>query len=178
MPRGFLAIRKELEECIDTVDYAYYTKLFGNEGYYQFSSADGTGNYMFVNEEGINDPKVYAMLTTWQSEKSLTKTMEAFGVEYDFDEDEVVEKLYDPDAKKDYYESYYDNSADVALAMMGAKNRSYDPISFTYTFGNSTYKITYQEYLNAKEILSGLGVELDDLYDAVNTDDYPILPEE
>ncbi|WP_022759689.1 hypothetical protein [Butyrivibrio fibrisolvens] len=140
--------------------------------------ADGTGNYMIVNAEGINDPKVYAMLTTWKSTKSLTETMEAFGVEYDFDEDEVVENLYDPDAEKDYYESYYDNSADVALAMMGAKNFSYDPVSLTYTFDGQTYNITYQEYLNAQEILSDLGVELDDLYNAVNTDDYPILPGE
>ncbi len=168
--------RKELEECIDTVDYAYYTKLFGNEGYYQFSSADGTGNYMFVNEEGINDPKVYAMLTKWQSEKSLTKTMEAFGVEYDFDEDKVVENLWAD--RSDYNRDNYDNSGDVAVAMMGAKNYSYDPVSLTYTIGKYTYQITFQEYLNAQEILSDLGVELDDLYDAVNTDDYLILPEE
>jgi hypothetical protein len=168
--------RKELEECIDTVDYAYYMKLFGNEGYYQISSADGTGKYMIVNAEGINDPKVYAMLTKWQSEKSLTKTMEAFGVEYDFDEDEVVKNLNAD--KSNYNSDNNDNSGDIALAMMGAKNYSYDPVSLTYTFDGQTYNITYQEYLNAKKILSDLGVELDDLYNAVNTDDYPILPEE
>lgn len=168
--------RKELEECIDTVDYAYYTKLFGNEGYYQISSADGTGNYMFVNAEGINDPKVYAMITTWKSTKSLTETMEAFGVEYNFDEDKVVKSLLAD--KANYNRKNYDNSGDIALAMMGAKHYSYDPVSLTYTVDDKTYNITYQEYLNAEKILSDLGVELDDLYDAVNTDDYPILPEE
>ena len=151
-------------------------KILGNEGYYQISSADGTGKYMIVNAEGINDPKVYAMLTKWQSEKSLTKTMEAFGVEYDFDEDEVVKNL---NADKSINNrNNNDNSGDIALAMMGASGYTYDPVSLTYTFDNQTYKITYQEYLNAQEILSDLGVELDDLYNAVNTDDYPILPGE
>ena len=151
-------------------------KILGNEGYYQISSADGTGKYMIVNAEGINDPKVYAMLTKWQSEKSLTATMEAFGVEYDFDEDEVVKKLYDD--KEEYIRQYHDNSRDIALAMMGASGYTYDPVSLTYTLDDQAYKITYQEYLNVQEILSDLGVELDDLYNAVNTDNYPILPGE
>ena len=131
---------------------------------------------MIVNAEGINDPKVYAMLTKWQSEKSLTKTMEEFGVEYDFDEDKVVENLWAN--RSDYYAQYNDNSCDVAVAMMGAKNYSYDPVSLTYTIGKYTYQITFQEYLNAKEILSNQGVKLNDLYNAVNTDDYPILPDD
>ena len=167
---------KELEERMGKENYAAYMKKLGNEGYYQISSADGTGKYMIVNAEGINDPKVYAMLTKWQSEKSLTKTMEAFGVEYDFDEDEVVKNLNAD--KSNYNSDNNDNSGDIALAMMGAKNYSYDPVSLTYTFDGQTYNITYQEYLNAKKILSDLGVELDDLYNAVNTDDYPILPGE
>ena len=95
-------------------------KILGNEGYYQISSADGTGKYMIVYAEGINDPKVYAMLTTWQSEKSLTKTMEAFGVEYDFDEDDVVKNLNVD--KSINNRNNNDNSGDIALAMMGAKN--------------------------------------------------------
>ena len=167
---------KELEERIGKADYANYMKILGNEGYYQISSADGTGKYMIVNAEGINDPKVYAMLTKWQSEKSLTATMEAFGVEYDFDEDEVVKKLYDD--KEEYIRQYHDNSRDIALAMMGASGYTYDPVSLTYTLDDQTYKITYQEYLNAQDILSDLGVKLNDLYNAVNTDNYPILPGE
>ena len=111
---------KELEERIGKADYANYMKILGNEGYYQISSADGTGKYMIVYAEGINDPKVYAMLTTWQSEKSLTKTMEAFGVEYDFDEDEVVKNLNVD--KSINNRNNNDNSGDIALAMMGAKN--------------------------------------------------------
>ena len=93
--------------------------------------------------------------------------------------DHVVEIIKKLNADKwNNNDSNHDNSGDIALAMMGAENYTYDPVSLTYTFDGHTYKITYQEYLNAQEILSDLGVELDDLYNAVNTDDYPILPGE